>query len=122
MPTTNPNSSPVPEFLVDEKEHRRQIARRVNLQNQGKLNVTLDVTLNANAATTVIKDPRLDDFRAIIPAMALSASAATAIAAGIWFDSFVPEKKGSAPAPAQITAHHNNTADTDKKIRFLFIG
>lgn len=114
MPTTNPNAQPVAEFLVDDKEHRRQIARRVTSITQGKLNVTLDVTLAAGAASTTITDPRISYFSAIIPAMAMTAHAAAELASGnVYVDTLL---KGS------CVVHHTNNAQTDRTIRFLLIG
>lgn len=114
MPVVNPNAQPVPEFLIDEKEHRRQIARRVNLITQGKLNVTLDVTLAANAASTTVTDPRIGFYSAVIPAMAMTKDAATELASGnVYVDTLV---KGS------CVVHHSANAATDRTIRFLIIG
>lgn len=114
MPTQNPNAQPVPEFLVDDKEHRRQIARRVNLITQGKLNITLDVTLAANAASTTVADPRIGFYSAVVPAMAMTKDAATELATGnLYVDTLT---KGS------CVVHHTTNAQTDRTIRFLIIG
>lgn len=123
MSAVNPGLPAVPEYLADDKDHRRKIAQALNQVMRGKINATLDVTLSANSATTIIKDARLGYYSAIAPVMALSASAATALAAGIWFDptSFKP-RSADTLQPPQITAHHNNTADADKTVRFLIIG
>ena len=114
MPTANPNAQPVPEFLVDDKEHRRQIARRLNLVTQGKLNITLDVTLTANAASTSVVDPRIGFYSAVVPAMAMTSDAAAELASGsLYVDAL---NKGS------CVVHHTNSAQTDRTIRFLIIG
>lgn len=114
MPATNPNAQPVPEFLVDDKEHRRQIARRVNLITQGKLNITLDVTLAANAASTAVTDPRIGFYSAVVPAMAMTKDAAAEVATGnLYVDTLT---KGS------CVVHHSNNAQTDRTIRFLILG
>lgn len=105
--------------LPDQRVHRRQIAEVVNRMNRGKFNATVDVTLSANTGSTVITDNKIGYRSAVSPMMALSLSAAQAIAAGIWFDS---PFAGSAATTASIVAHHNITADTDKKIRFGIIG
>ena len=114
MPAINPNAQPVPEFLVDEREHRREIARRVNLITQGKLNVTLDVTLAANAASTTVADPRIGFYSAVIPAMAMTKDAAAELASGnVYVDTL---NNGS------CLVHHSNTSAADRTIRFLIIG
>ena len=105
---------PVPDFLVDEKEHRRQIARQVNGLLQGKLNVALDVTLTANAGNTTITDARIGATSAVVPAMALTVHAASELASGnVYVDGLT---KGS------CVVHHSNNAQTDRTIRFLILG
>jgi len=114
MPVANPNAQPVPEFLSDEKEHRREIARRVNLITQGKVNITLDVSLAANATSTTITDPRIGFYSAVVPAMAMTAHAAAELATGnVYVDTLM---KGS------CVVRHSNNAQTDRTIRFLIIG
>lgn len=113
MPQSNPGFQPVPVFLPNDDEHRRMIAQAVNSILGGKVNATIDVTLTASAATTTLNDSRIGYYSAVIPAMAMTAHAATALAAGIYIDTM---KSGS------CVVHHNNTADTDKTIRFLIIG
>ncbi len=110
----NPGFQPVPEFLIDDKEHRRQIARRLNLVLQGKLNAALDVTLTANAASTTIEDPRIGYTSTVVPAMARTAQAAAELASGnLYVDTLI---SGS------CVVHHSNNAQTDRVIRFLIIG
>jgi hypothetical protein len=114
VPVNNPNAQPVPEFLADDKEHRREIARRLNLITQGKLNITLDVTLAANVASTTITDPRIGFYSAVVPAMAGTKDAAAELATGnLYVDTLT---KGS------CVVHHSNNAQTDRTIRFLIIG
>lgn len=113
MPQSNPGFQPVPEFIPDGSHHRRMIARGMNSILGGKINATIDVTLTASAASTTINDPRIGFYSAVVPAMAMTANAAAALAAGIYIDTM---KSGS------CVVHHNNTADTDKTIRFLIIG
>lgn len=110
---------PVPEYLVDANEHRRQIARKLNTINQGKFNCTIDVTLNANTGATLIADNRIGYRTAVTPLMAQSLSAAVALAAGIWFD---PPRAGAGSTTPTIVAHHTNSAATDQKIRFGIFG
>jgi ABC-type taurine transport system substrate-binding protein len=111
--SSNPAYQGVAPWIKDESQHRRDMARTINAQLIGKLNVTLDVTLNASAASTTITDARIGYTTAIIPAMAMTADGAAAIAAGIWVDTL---KSGS------CVVHHASNAAADQKIRFVFIG
>lgn len=106
-------------YLSNREEHRRELARATNRLNLAKFNCTKDVTLSANTGSTVIADIRIGYASAVTPLMALSLSAAVAIAAGIWFDSALAAASATS---ASIVAHHNNTADTDKKVRFGIFG
>ena len=109
----------IPEYLPDQIEHRRQIARRLNIMNQGKFNVTKDVTLNAATGATVIADNRIGYNSAVTPLMALSLSGAVAIAAGIWCDGL----RGSfGSTSASVTVHHAISSATDQTIRFGIFG
>ena len=112
-------SQVVPLYMPNEVEHRRQLAQGVNSTKNGKINATLDVTLAVSATSTVIQDARIGSDSAIIPAMAKTAHAASAIAAGIYVDTIVPPI-GSTPGSA--TVHHASSANTDQTIRFLIIG
>lgn len=104
---------PVVGFMPDDKEHRRQIAAKVNQLLVGKMNVYIDLTLTAGATSTTLTDPRIGYFSTIIPAMALTANGAAAIVAGIWASGV---KTGSA------TINHASNAATDQSIRFNIIG
>lgn len=106
-------------YMPNEGEHRREIAAAINRINRGKFNCTVDVTLNANTGSTLITDNRIGFNTAVSPLMGLSLSASLAIAAGIWFDAPLA---AAGATTASITAHHNITADTDKKIRFGLLG
>lgn len=104
---------PIVEFMPDDKEHRRQIARKVNQLLVGKVNVYIDLTLTAGATSTTLTDPRIGYFSTIVPAMAQTANGAAAIVAGIWVSGV---KTGSA------TINHASNAATDQSIRFNIIG
>ena len=104
---------PVPEFMPDDKEHRRQIARRINTLAQGKMNVTNTVTLRASQTTTTLTDARIGQTSAIVPAAALTADGAAAIVAGIWVSNIL---SGS------CTINHASNAAIDQTILFLIIG
>lgn len=108
-----PGYSGVPEFLQDEKEHRRQIARRLNRAIGGGINCTLDVTLTPSVSSTEVLDPRIGFYTAVVPAMAMTSNAAADLAAGVYVDTL---KKGSA------TLHHRNNGATDRTIRLVIIG
>ena len=116
---TTLGSQLVPEYLENEKEHRRQIARAVNQTKTGKINATLDVTLTPSVTSTTIYDNRISYNSALVPAMPMTANAAAALAAGIYVDS-VLDKIGTTPSSAVIR-HASNVA-TDQTIRFLIIG
>lgn len=119
MSTINYGFQSVPEDSSDERDHRRRMARAIQALMLGKSNCTLDVTLNANAATTTIQDPRISATSAIVPAMATTAHAATALAAGIYVTSITG---ATAFQTGSAVINHNNTVDTDKTIRFLILG
>lgn len=95
----------------DAKLWMRQIAQSVQGVLGGKMNVCLDVTLNANATTTTIIDPRISYFNAIhlVP---LTANAAAALGT-----TYV-----SAQLKGQATLTHANDANTDKTFRVVFLG
>lgn len=109
----------VAEFIPDEKEHRRALARASNKQLLGKLNVVLSVTLRASQTSTTIRDARIGAFSAIIPAMATTANAAASIAAGIYVDTITP---GVGAMPSSAIIHHASNAATDQTILFVILG
>lgn len=100
-------------YLDNQQVHRRKLAEAVNTLTQGKMNVTIDVTLTAGATTTTLNDARIGYYSAVIPAMAQTAHGATAITAGIYVDGL---KSGEA------VVHHANSANTDQNIRFVILG
>lgn len=93
----------VPLLLKNEQEHRRQIAVGVNRINDGKLNCTLDVTLNANTGATVIYDNRIGFKTAISPAMAFDEAGRLALRYGLFFTGMSPQIGATS---ASIVAHH----------------
>lgn len=122
MPSTT-NSSVrglpgVPEFLFDQAEHRRQIARKLNSLNQAKFNCTLDITLNASTGATVLADNRIGFNSAVTPLMAFTLAGAVAIATGMWFDAPMGQVQSTT---ATIVVHHNISAAI-AKIRFGIFG
>lgn len=115
MSVANQGTPPVPEFLANADEHRRKIASTVNQLVMGKVNCTLDVTLNAGTTTTTVSDARVFYTSAIIPAMALTFNGATDIAGGIYIP-LATIKKGSA------VVYHRADIATDRTIRFVILG
>ena len=107
-----PGYPPVAPYLFDEKQHRRDIARTLNDVLKGKQNVTLKVTLAASATSTTIIDARIGVSTAVL-LMPLTANAATAYVAGIWFDT---QLKGS------VVAHHASSTATDQIFRIVLVG
>ena len=102
----------VPESEPAESEHRRKLARAINRINQGKLNCTLDVTLQANQTATTVVDPRIART-SVLCWMPQTASASTAERAGIYVSS---RSKGSA-----VLSHAANAA-TDQTLTILILG
>lgn len=115
---SNPGFTPVPEFEPNDGEHRRKIARSVNLLMQGKMNVTLGVTLKTSATSTTIIDHRIG-FYTFVSLMPTTAHAAAELASGnLFFDTF----KSGAGVAGSCVVHHTNNAQTDRTFLALFIG
>lgn len=83
----------------------------VNRLMLGRLNVTIDLTLNPSATTTTLRDPRIGAKSAIIE-IPLTANAATAESA-VWYSNFA---KGS------CTVNHASNAAVDQSFRFVILG
>jgi hypothetical protein len=115
MSTKNPSYDGAP-YEVDEDRHRRRIADAIANIMLGKINVTKDVTLAASVGSTTVLDPRIGYFSALIPAMPLTANAATELGNGTLFVAQATMGKGSA-----VITHANN-AQVDRTIRFVIIG
>ncbi len=90
----------------------RRIVDTVNRSLSGKLNVTLSVTLTANAASTVVKDARISAFSALM-LMPLTANAAAEQAAGTLYV--------SAQQSGQATITHANNAQADRSYRIVIL-
>jgi hypothetical protein len=91
----------------------RRIVDTVNRSLQGKLNNTLNVTLTENASSTVIVDPRISAFSALV-FTPLTANAAVEQAAGGLYVS--AQKSGEA------TVEHANNAQYDRRFRLAIFG
>lgn len=101
----------VSEMLGDEREHRREMARKINVMNTGKVNCTLDVVVTAGATSTTISDPRISVF-SFLSTMAMDANGAADEVAGIYFAAL---NSGSA------VMHHRNNGST-RSLRILILG
>lgn len=113
MATTQFNARPsVQEFMPDEAQHRREIARSVHKIGKGALDCTLSVTLDANAASTTVIDSRISLQSAILM-MPATAHAAAEIAGGAMF--FTPTK-------GQVVINHANNAETDRTFTMAILG
>ena len=88
-----------------------EAAASINRHNTGKFNVTLDVTLTANAASTTITDARISADCALVLSPKTSNAAA---AIGTTYVS--SQTSGSA-----VLTHANN-AQTDKTFRIAILG
>lgn len=76
----------------------------------GKQNVTLDITLNAGAATTTIQDPRIGGTSGFY----FSPTSANAQA--------IATPWPSSPGAGSVVLNHANDANADKTFRMLIIG
>lgn len=92
----------------------RNVRDVVNGAMTGDMNATLDVTLAANAASTVVNDPRIGGSSFIGTSMPLTAHAAAEKAAGGMYVS----SRGNQTA----TITHANNAQADRSFRLAIIG
>ena len=101
----------VPTFEQDEMRHRKKIASWAQWVNQGHLANVGNVTLAANAATTVVTDSRagLNTYVGLSPTTAKGASAQSTC----WISAF---GKGT------FTITHANTATATKSFRYCLLG
>jgi len=102
----------VPEMLPNEQEHRRQMARAINNQLQGKTNNVIQVTLNANATSTTITDARIgaNTFIGFTP---LTTNASAAVTSGLHVYS---QQNG------QATLVHPSSPNIDQTFNVVLIG
>lgn len=117
MSGNSPGFVGVPETAVNDVEHKRRVARTVNLLLQGKLNAVTTVTLTANTTTTTITDARITSS-SFIGFMPKTANAAAALA-----NLYVSAQMGSNGTVAgSATLTHANNAQTDRTFNVLIIG
>ena len=107
-----PSRPAVPEYMPDEKQHRRQIARVLNQAMRGATNNSLQVTLTPSATTTVVRDPRISLGTAphLVP---LTADAAAEIGAGTLY---------AVPSAGQCVIHHASGASVDRTFAMSLVG
>lgn len=110
MPTLQANFRG-PTFSSSPVEMARQVTEWARNVIIGKLNVTLSVTLAANATSTVISDPRIGFYSAIL-LMPLTSDAAAALGT-----TYV-----SAQQKGQATISHANNAEADRTFRAVILG
>lgn len=93
----------------------RELATAINRVNGGKMNVTLDVTLTANAASTMISDARLavGSFVGFLP---MTANAAAELGAGTLYVTAANMNN------LTWTVTHANNAQTDRTFRLVILG
>lgn len=100
------------EDMPDERQHRRQLARTVNLAMRGQSNNSMQVTLAASVATTTVIDARLS-INTALHLIPLTADAAAEVAGGALY---------VVPAAGQAVIHHANAASTDRTFMASMIG
>ena len=103
----------LPPFLLDEKEHRRQIAMWMREVHQGRLANTATITLTANAASTTVSDYRAgaNSFIGFTPQ---TANAAAEIGAGTMYV--------ATQGKQTFTITHANNAQADRTFRYCLLG
>lgn len=106
---------PVPVSMADEKEHRRQMAVKINSVNQGHFNCTNELTLTASAASTTLIDARISPF-SFIGLMPVTAHAAQEISGGTLY---IPE---STMLNGSAVIQHANNSQTDRNFRVGIFG
>lgn len=97
------------------KRFTRSISSVVNRALTGKINAIGEVTLTANAATTVLKDARLT-AGSVLLLDPLTANAAAALYNGTTYVLDANRTNG------EHTITHTNNAQTDRAYKYLIIG
>jgi hypothetical protein len=112
-PPPRANPANVPQVVGLTAQWLNGVRDVTNNMLQGKVNVTLDVTLTANSATTTISDPRIGGGSAIL-LCPMTANAAAELAAGGIYVSSIGKQTA--------TLTHANAATTDRTFRIVIIG
>ena len=105
----------VPRESTDERRHRTQIATRVNQMLVGKINNVGDLTLAANSAATILRDPRLSP-RSTLQFDPMTANAAAELYAGTMYITEANRQTGA------FTITHANAVSTDRTFRYAILG
>jgi len=113
MSVLNPAFQAVPEFLPDQIDHRRQLARASNRHNLGKFNAFIDFTLTPSVASSTLIDARIGYYTTILP-MPMTAHAAAELTS-----LYIPQ---STMQSGKAVIQHANNSNADKTFRFLLIG
>lgn len=96
--------------LEDEKKHRRDLADAIRRLMIGKSNNVLDVTLEANSATTTVTDSRIGVYS--VPVCIPTTANAQAITTPYRSDML----NGS------MVLNHANDANADKTFKIVLVG
>lgn len=102
----------VQDDMPDERQHRRELARAVQTLMRGQSNATLRVTLAANAASSVVTDPRISMQTAFM-LVPMTADAAAELASGAVY--IVPTSRSA-------TIFHRNSTQTERTFIAALIG
>jgi len=103
---------PPSETYPDQDQTNRMFAAAIGLLFRGKSNNVLDVTLDANAASTTVTDARIgvNTVAICIPTTAN----ASAIA--------LPYRNVSSPVNGSMSLVHANDANADKTFKVILVG
>jgi hypothetical protein len=102
----------VQDDLTDDRQHRRQIARTLNLAMNGQSNNTLLVTLEAGVDTTTVTDSRIS-IQTAPQLTPVTANAAAEVAGGLLY---------VVPSAGNCVIHHANAVSTDRNFMLSLIG
>lgn len=109
--TTSLGFPGVSQLLPNEKEHRSELAAAINRINRGKLNCTIDITLNVSTTSTILVDARIGKT-SYVDFMPQTASAATAK------QSIYITNRGN----GSLTVNHASNAATDQTFTCVILG
>ncbi len=104
-------TDPVYTFWKDPTEWSAKLARAINNILKGKTNNVGEVTLTANAASTVVTDPRVGYYSVV------TLSPTTANAAGAIATTYI-----ATYGDGTFTITHANNAQVDKVFKYTVVG